>query len=312
MPKGNISLIMLFVLAIGSVIGLMSTNFLQSMIRETSSMQTSYQTYYLAKAWVELGTLAVNRYDYGFEDELTGGSTIFKDNLKSCGSGCVIDMKITSRFTAWVTGLLIGNTPEPIPNWQCTDLQSIKIPACSSQILPLFLDNRKLWTNTSSLYKDIIDNAQDISFISNQNNKAIWLGLVLWSWDRTSYDIYERSNEPSPLFITGIINSNNNPNSNILLTSEIKNAITNNDHYFNYLTITNISSDTINGCIRFQNPWNYALDTSLVTSTATFKNSSLSLKWLVKKPLAWYVIDNCYNESESETAWSPSAASIIQ
>gem|GEM_PF-5178493 len=38
-PKGNISLIMLFVLAIGSVIGLMSTHRLQSMIRETSAMK---------------------------------------------------------------------------------------------------------------------------------------------------------------------------------------------------------------------------------------------------------------------------------
>jgi hypothetical protein len=34
-PKGNISLIMLFVLAIGSLIGLMSTNSVQDMITST-------------------------------------------------------------------------------------------------------------------------------------------------------------------------------------------------------------------------------------------------------------------------------------
>lgn len=63
---------MIFVLLIGSIIGLMSTTMLQSMIGETSVLRETYQTYYNAKAGIELGNLAVARHDYGYSDYLSG------------------------------------------------------------------------------------------------------------------------------------------------------------------------------------------------------------------------------------------------
>lgn len=309
MPKGNISLIMLFVLAIGSIIGLMSTNFLQSMIRETSNMRTSYQSYYLAKAGIELWTVAVKRYDYGFEDTITGWSSIFKDNLLMCTSGCIIEMTISSRFTGWV----IGFTPEPIANGQCTPENAIIIPACSSQILPLFLDNRKL-SNENSSYTNILKD-YDMSLRSLfSENPTLWIGLVLSAEDRSVYDTHDSiitSTNPPKLFVAWNLSD---MASSSVITPAITNILDDNTipfTHFNYLTITNTNtSDSLSLCLNFgdNSKW-YALDTTIITSKASFKNSSLSLKWIIKEELAGYVIDNCY---DSQAWWTAPLSSQLQ
>ena len=111
-PKGNISLIMLFVLAIGSLIGLMSTNSVQDMIKSTWSLRDFYQSYYLSKGWLELWILATNRYDYGFEDSLTGTDLIIKNNL-NC-QNCTLWLTITSRIRPESETITFWTTPEPI------------------------------------------------------------------------------------------------------------------------------------------------------------------------------------------------------
>ena len=141
-PKGNISLIMLFVLAIAALMGLMSSHFLQSMIRETSAMRNNYQAYYLAKAGIELWTLAINSYDYGFTDTLSGWSDIFQKNILCTKGPCTIDLSIHSTITGWLIGKDASITIE-----DCTSEHGIALSSWSSLILPLFIDTRTLHNN---------------------------------------------------------------------------------------------------------------------------------------------------------------------
>lgn len=103
-PRGNISLIMLFVLAIGSLIGLMSTTVIQNMITSSGQLRDFYHSYYLAQAGLELGTLAVHKHQYGYEDIINYDSTnnqnpvtILNQNL-NCKKSCALDIRISSRL----------------------------------------------------------------------------------------------------------------------------------------------------------------------------------------------------------------------
>lgn len=305
-PKGNISLIMLFVLAIGSIIGLMSTNFLQTMIQQSKALKDSYQSYYLAKAGIELGTLAVNRYDYGFQDSITGWSHILSNNLASCQSGCNITITIKSRISGSTDWSLVGALPEQIN--QCTLSHSYTLKPCDTIIYPLFVDQRTLTEqNTSNQYLNLTNSAQyHISFITaNNTSSTLWLWLILWNEDRLVYDSDEDINNTNPLpslFITGTIGSFDThdilhqPISwNIILSSKFT-------HTFNYLSLSNIWDTPIGICSKlYGNSIEYPLDTSFITSQAGYQWYTTNLVGIVKKDFALYALAGyTFNTCESE------------
>lgn len=302
-PKGNISLIMLFVLAIAALMGLMSSHFLQSMIRETSAMRNNYQAYYLAKAGIELWTLAVNSYDYGFTDTLSGWSDIFQKNILCTKGPCSIDLSIQSVVTGW----LIGKDIHTIDN--CTPEHAIALSWWSSLILPLFIDTRKLHTTQNDTYFKNIMTDYSMSIKTATNNTNWWLiglGLVLWSGSRWIYDT-QVTTGMQKLYITW--------NSSVMTISDLlkwrKNIFdeagwneyktlaelfnigefSENENLFNYLAITNIDDTTLWFCLNFEanNATQYPLDTSIVSSTASYRDTSLSLQGIIKKELADYV-----------------------
>lgn len=96
---------MLFVLAIGSLIGLMSTTVIQNMITSSGQLRDFYHSYYLAQAGLELGTLAIHKHQYGYEDNITYNSdtsqtqtnSILSQNL-NCKKSCALDIRISSHL----------------------------------------------------------------------------------------------------------------------------------------------------------------------------------------------------------------------
>lgn len=302
-PKGNISLIMLFVLAIAALMGLMSSHFLQSMIRETSAMRNNYQAYYLAKAGIELWTLAVNSYDYGFTDTLSGWSDIFQKNILCTKGPCTIDLSIQSVVTGW----LIGKDIHTIDN--CTPEHAIALSSWSSLILPLFIDTRKLHTTQNDTYFKNIITSYKMSIIPIFGKWwSLGIGIVLWSGSRKTYDDQD-SESMQQLYMThdfsegsfnieDILTYNKNllwsdlagPTIAWLLSQE---NFKESEWLFNYLAITNINEDnsTLWFCLNFEanNTTQYPLDTSIVSSTASYRDTSLSLQGIIKKELADYV-----------------------
>ena len=318
-PQGNISLIMLFVLAIGSIMGLMSTHFLQSMIRETSSLRQWYQAYYTAKAGIELGTLAVNRYDYGFEDTLTGSSDILSGNMPCLFKGdCEMTINVLSRFAKQDRNTNVNTNILLWSDYQATDTcisdKVFILNSRSSYIFPLFTDNRRLNNSTSNMtYSNIINNYN--MQIQSTTDPEIGVGMILGSWFQYNYETQENL---QALYLTGKISTN--PIQKIINPSEF--VVTNNDQtkqslssafgttqiqntdYFNYLAITNNTNTDLKYCLSFQlNTNGYPLDTSVVQVYARYRDSSLSLQWNIKKILPDYIYNTAGGVNWDQNWW---------
>lgn len=48
--SGNISILVIFVLLASSLLGILSMNYVQQMMKQSSAVQSYYKSYYLAKA----------------------------------------------------------------------------------------------------------------------------------------------------------------------------------------------------------------------------------------------------------------------
>ena len=153
---------------------------------------------------------------------------------------------------------------------------------------------------------------------------SIGIGIVLWSGSRKIYDnqasesmqqLYRTHNFSEGSFnIEDILTYNKNllwsdlpgPTIAWLLSQEkFKESewlfnylaqlleteeFSENLNLFNYLAITNIDADNISFCLDFgTDKQQYPLDTSIVSSTASYRDTSLSLQGIIKKELADYV-----------------------
>lgn len=316
--EGNMSLIMLFVLAIGSLIGLMSTNFIQDMISSTWSLRDFYQSYYISKWGIELWILAVNNYDYGFEDSLTGTEEIIRNNLH-CKKNCNLSLKISSRIRPQDNfPIIFWSTPETIDN--CSNLSHnntiIHLSWWASYVLPLFWDERKLTTNSSN-FINLLETPYSLQIIpessSSVSNNSIGIGIALWSWFKNQYEQLPTSSKQE-LYITGYIweisinnflyNSNSiTPNigaqnpQNIAMSFWSSNDLLIQEN-FNYLFITNLGENTYSFCLKAEQKANwYTLDNALVTSIGSYGKTTIGLQANIKKPLPDYIINSYSNYS---------------
>ncbi len=315
--EGNISLIMLFVLAIGSLIGLMSTNFIQDMISSTWSLRDFYQSYYISKWGIELWILAVNSYDYGFEDNLTGTEDIIKNNLH-CKKNCNLSLKISSRIRP-IGEALFWTIPEPIIPAQCGVFTKNKITLSwgSSYIIPLFTDERSLqgWDNS---FKNLLEDGNyKLTIQSPLQDTAIGIGIALgWSASGFKYNydnatltwqqlLYKTGNITTINIYEFLHNSDpilplpwwQNPPSIVQSFWASTNLLALEN--FNYLFITNLGENTYSFCLNaIQNTNGYALDNALVTSIASYGKTTIWLQANIKKPLPDYIVnsyDGIYN-----------------
>lgn len=286
----NISLIMLFVLVIGSIIGLISTWYIQDMISSSGQIREFYNSYYITKWWLELGVLAVQKYDYGFEDNITGGNAIIANNLRCAQKKhCNLNITIQSR----IKDITIDNTYWAINTCSTFTQNPFTLSQGQSLILPLFADERSLKKSAES-YLNILPQYE--TTISSANlNSTIGIGIVLWSRNQTKYD--EIDQKPK-LFITGTIDYTNINN---LLTNTLKphfqDTITDSND-FNYLTITNMDENPFNFCLNIKN--SFVWDSSIVHSIGTFWNTNLWFQADVKKPLLEYIIRPYWDGTYSE------------
>ena len=311
-PQWNISLIMLFILAIGSLIGLMSTNFVQDMIVSTWSLRDFYQSYYISKWWIELGILTVNTYDYGFEDTLTGTEAIIKNNL-NCKKNCNLSIDIKSRITPNPEEIIFWSTPEPIDS--CSTLlynkNIIHLSGWWSYILPLFADQRKLSIDNWN-FVNLLEDTYLLQIIPTTNNTSnIGIGIALWSGFRDDYERLPLTSKQE-LYITGYIwdisinnflyNSNaiipnigaQNPQ-NIAMSFGSSNDLLIQEN-FNYLFITNLGENTYSFCLKAEQKANwYTVDNAIVTSIASYGKTTIGLQANIKKPLPNYII-NSYSD----------------
>lgn len=308
-PKGNISLIMLFVLAIGSLIGLLSTIVIQDMISSTGSLRDFYQSYYLSKGWLELGILSVEKYEYGFEDTLTGSDTIIKNNL-NCTTNCSLWLTITSRIKVPVgqTSVTFWTTAENIDACNSLTPNKIILSGGWSYVLPLFIDQRSLKNNIT--WNPIQWNLSQYNIKiqpTSTETSHLWLWIALWSGNKDIYDNDLTGNNKPDLYITGTtLNIKeflhnqaqkdwSHPLPQIASTFNQETFAVWADFY-NYLFITNLDTTPFSFCLQAEpNSNGYSIDTATVTSIGTYNATTIGLQANIKKPLPDYII-NSYSE----------------
>lgn len=81
--SGNISILVIFVLLASSLLGILSMNFVQQMMKQSAVVNSYYKAYYLSKAWIELGLAQIKHRGIGFEYTVNTWDAIVLDNFFS-------------------------------------------------------------------------------------------------------------------------------------------------------------------------------------------------------------------------------------
>ncbi len=96
--KWNISILVIFVLLASSLLGVLSMNFVQQMMRQSAVVHSYYSSYYLAKAGVELGLAQIVNRGVGFERVVGSGDAVMSGNFL-CGDRCALSVSISGTST---------------------------------------------------------------------------------------------------------------------------------------------------------------------------------------------------------------------
>jgi len=79
--SGNISILVIFILLASSLLGVLSMNFVQQMMKGSVLIHSYYKAYYLAKAWIELWLTEIQYRGIGFEYTVNTWDAIVLDNF---------------------------------------------------------------------------------------------------------------------------------------------------------------------------------------------------------------------------------------
>jgi hypothetical protein len=132
--SGNISILVIFVLLASSLLGILSMNFVQQMMKQSATVHNYYKAYYLAKAGLELSLAQVTSRGVGFEYTISNEDAIVSGNFFSG-----FDQSIYSLSTQ-ISGMSMMLSKN---FWQSTgcDTPYILAPG-DTTIVPLFRDIR--------------------------------------------------------------------------------------------------------------------------------------------------------------------------
>jgi len=167
--KGNVSLLVIFVLLASSVISLLSINQIQRLLTYGNMTFNYFRAFYLAKAGTELGLTEVyNRWD-GFNHEILSGSAIITWNFLSGYEWFEphFEMTITWSFTTLTND---------IRNSDCS-WNKIRLTSWAWIMLSLFSDKAQ--------DEDISTILSDYSWVDSLQSSTIMnlgFGDIEWKW----------------------------------------------------------------------------------------------------------------------------------
>lgn len=177
--KWNISILVIFVLLASSLLGVLAMNFVQSMMKQSATVYNYYQSYYLAKAGIELSLPELSHRGIWFEQSMSGLDILSGNFL--CKEKC--DMSFTLLGMSTVLGQ-----------------QSVWISGCqspfvltegSSLVVPLFRDrfswSISAWFTSPIVYTNLYGALQHANLQSTSSAEVIF-GMVVLSWEDLASD----------------------------------------------------------------------------------------------------------------------------
>ncbi len=278
--KWNISILVIFVLLASSLLGILSMNFVQQMMKQSAVVHSYYTSYYLAKGGLEFWLSAISARGVGFEYAITSWSALVLDNFRT---GTNLSLSIS-----WTASLLSKN-----PRLSSGCDYPYLLSGGQSIIVPLFRDGytgdaEGVFTQSISGQNLADAFKQDAIIFTPRGEGNMVFGLLLLSWQELI--------ENGSFFHTG--NRNEGLASfrqaferyYLELDATISNRYTNGDFAYNiYLMITNTDTSEQSFCLDLGTAL-LPTDTFLLKSQASFWNQNVALDATYAQPIPWFLI----------------------
>jgi hypothetical protein len=293
-PKGNISILVIFILLAAWLIWTLTMIFVKQIMNSYDSTLSYYKSYYLAKAWSELALSEITNRWIGFENVVSAWDKILLQNF-FCKWWC--------KFAMSISGTSQYLSKNFIDDADCQN--PFVLNTWSALILPLFKEvpeknNYDIFTSPIK-YQNMSDVLSNIIFtwinIANPN-VSIWILIV--AWDKEIYTNW--------IFIqTWILNNNliwkfksdfENYSSN---DTKINSRYTNDDYINedwlkNYLLISNLdNANPISFCINVKNWEKIATEKFWVKSIWKYSKTNIWLEVEYKQPIPDFLANSYLN-----------------
>ena len=282
----NISILVILVLLACSLMGILSMNFLNNLISYTDNSYSYYNSYYYAKAWLELALTEIDNSDVWFSHEIWFWDVI-NQNFSNEGA---FNVNIMWRST------FLSNK-----FWQnrvCDETTALSIPAKWSMTLPMFYDD-------SSDYNTIFSSINSIHLLSNDRNKLsvqyLWdwysypkldVWVIFQSWDSILWDyIYMTWLDFKENFFKNYFQE-----FGMLYWEEPWNNSMGNDPYLSYIVISNPTDDEVKFCIDAWSDTSYKVywwptTKYFISSRWEYRGKTVWLQAIYAQPLPSFFIN---------------------
>lgn len=265
--KGNVSLLVIFILLASSVISLLSINQIQHLLSYGNMTFNYFRAFYLAKAGTELWLTEVYNRGNGFEHHVESGSAIVAWNLLSGYEWFEphFNMTITGRFTTLTND---------IRNSECNDENKIRLTSWAWIMLSLFNDDteQSLDKILSGDYIKITKLSDYTQLSLNWNNSELTFALFAYKKDNEWFE-----------YMSDIVVHTWTSLSSFFNKADVTDFITkSNSIDKKYLTIKNSWTEDVEFCISMNDePIPYS--DSLITVFWHYGDMEVWLQSIVKK-----------------------------
>lgn len=291
--KWNISILVIFVLLASSLLGILSMNFVQQMMKQSAIVHSYYKSYYLAKAWLELGLTAIQTRGPWFDYVVNTWDAIIQDNFFS-GYNYSLSLSIS-----WTASLLAPHF------WQGSGCENpYMLSGGDSIIVPLFRDvtEETFWSlfTTGIAYQNLADLLGKINFLPSitYGDVTYWI-LVLSGDDLSQNGVFFQTGtlqkglndfiQSFDTYLKTVDDFDLYGNESYVYTRYQNQQLTQNGFRM-YLMISNRSDEVESFCIDIVEP-NSVLptDTFLLQSHAVYANQHIVLDALYAQPIPGFL-----------------------
>ena len=264
--KGNVSLLVIFILLACSVIALLSINQIQRLLTYWNMTFNYFRAFYLAKAGTELGLTEVYNSSDGFNHSIESGNVIVSWNLlpEYSGFNPYFNMTITWSFYTLNNDIRL--------TW-CDEWNKIKLATWDGIMLSLFFDITDGFEKILSDDKDFraLEDIDNLS-LSSYNNYNLTFALFTYKKDANGDEYMEN-----------IVVYTWSNLTEFLSKPEVYNLIQGDSPVKRYITIKNSWNEDVEFCITKTDHQLIPYSNSLITVRGNYGDMEVWLQSIVKK-----------------------------
>lgn len=287
--KGNISLLVLFVLVACSLLGILAVQYTRHMAIQTSQIYNYYKAYYLAKGANEIGLSLIKLRWAGYSLEIHPTDTFVQQNILT-----------GNAFSLIIQGESSLLSQEHPNSKECN--QPLLIPWNKSTIFPLFVDSAHSWIANNFTeqynYKNKSNLLKTILITGLETPRPVSIGIIISSWWITSdLGIFFMSGIFQGYDFFEILKHNIQQSFNATDDRYVKNR----EEQFwlqNYLIIANTSPQDLRFCLQLPDNKTLPFPKTYISSFGYAWTKKIGIETIYQQPIPSYLIDSNLQFSE--------------